>query len=272
MNNFAKITAGFFSLLSILFLTCQMDHGLEPIRSGISWIIHYQGNWPDNTAEVRIVAATKFPPNDINDLIIGDVLPIGNDSTEYNFYVDPGNYYLGLVWREYNSAWGIQSIFGIYFVPGEPFTPGLINVPDASTMVRGIDIEADFSKARKVSDSQIAGTVYFSGTWPKEVEDVRVIASLVFPPTSLLDLSFSNGLPAYIDYAAYFISVSPGTYKAIGVVIKQVDKPWSVNNIVGLLFKENSLELQEVIVPSEDSKISGIDLHIIFRGNNIVLH
>ncbi len=272
MDYYKKVILQIFSFLFITLLTCQMDHGLEPIRSGISGTIHYLGDWPKNTAEVRIVAATKFPPNGIDDLIIGDVLPIGGDSTEYNFYVDPGAYYLGLVWREYDSAWGIQSIFGIYFMPGEPFTPGLISVPDASTIVTGKDIVADFAKARKVSDSQISGIVYFSGTWPKDIEEVRVIASLEFPPTSLLDLSFSNGLPAYVDSASYYIPVAPGTYKAIGAVIKQIDKPWSVNNIVGLIFKENSLELLEVIVPDEDSKIAGINLHVIFRGNEVALY
>ena len=267
MDKNLRITVAIISIFLFLIFACQMDHGLEPIRSGISGTIHYIGEMPQNTAEVRIVAATKFPPTDVNDLIIGDVLPLGGDSTVYNFYLEPGNYYLALVWREHDSAWGIQSIFGIYFVPGEPFTPGEINVPDASTLVTKKDIEADFSKAKKVSESQIAGTVRFTGTWPDGVEDVRVIASLEFPPTSLLDLSFSNGIPAYVDSASYYLPVAPGIYKAVGVVIKKENEPWSVNNIVGLLFKENSFVLQEVVVPTEDSQVQGIDINVAFRGN-----
>ena len=258
---------GTIFIFTLFCFSCQMDHGLEPIRSGISGTIHYIGEWPENTAEIRIVATKTFPPNDVNDLIIGDVLPLSGDSTKYFFYLEPGDYYLGLVWRGHDTAWGIQSIFGIYFEPDQPFSPGQINVPDASIMVDEKNIEADFSKAKAVSASKITGTLRFSGAWPDSVEDVRVIASLEFPPTSLLDLSFSNGIPAYVDSASYYIPVSPGIYKAVGVVIKQKNQPWSVNNIVALYLKENSFLWQEVVVPTEESQIEEVDIDVVFRGN-----
>lgn len=253
--------------IPLIILMCKMDHGLEPIRSGISGTIKYIGKWPANTAEIRIVAATKFPPTDVNDLIIGDVLPIGGDSTVYTFYLDPGDYYLGLVWREREASWGIQSIFGIYTEPGEFFTPGLITIPDEKTLIPDKDIIADFSYARKSSNSSISGAVTFIGNWPPEkVENFMVIASTRFPPQSLLDFNFSGLLPAYIDSIEYFIPAAPDTYQALGVVIKIVDQPWALENIVGLLFKPNSLELQEIIVPNDDSQIKGVDITVHFRG------
>jgi len=251
--------------MALLATGCSDDHGLAPIRSGISGTINYIGEWPPNTAEVRIVAATNFPPNDINDLIIGDILAIGGESTEYTFYLNPGDYYLGLVWREQNAAWGIQSIFGLHLVEGNPFSPALVTIPDASTIVQNKNIDADFSKARRGSSSSISGMVHFVGDWPEQIEGLMVIASTEFPPTTLLDFSFSSFLPGYVDSTDYFISAAPDTYRAVGVVMKLVNQPWALENIVGILLKENSFQPQEVIVPTEDSHIEDIDFTVYFR-------
>lgn len=264
--NSEKYSALFLLVVLIAFSgSCQMDHGIEPIRSGIQGTIHYLGQWPEKTAEVRIVAATKFPPADLNDLIIGDILPIGGDSVVYTFYLKPGDYYLGVVWREREAAWGIQSIFGIYTEPGNPFSPGLITVPNDKTIITGKDITADFANAKRASTSRIAGTIFFKGQWPANVENVMVIASRRFPPTSLLDFSFSGLLPAYVDSSHYYIPAAPDTYRALGAVIKLVNQPWALENIVGLLLKPNSFEPQSIVVPSEDSQVEGIDLTIYFR-------
>ena len=234
-----------------------MNHGLEPIRSGVSGTINYIGDWPENTAEVRIVAATTFPPTDINDLIIGDILPTGGNSTEYNFYLDPGDYYLGLVWREREAAWGIQSIFGIYTDPGESFAPGLITIPDDKTIISGKDITADFAYARRASQSSISGTVNFVGSWPDDVENFMVIAATKFPPESMLDLAFSGLQTGYADSLNYSISAAPGSYLVVGVVLKKFDQPWALENVVGLLLKD-------IVVPTDCSEVKGIDFTVYF--------
>lgn len=257
---------GIAGLVLCSLIRCEIDHGIEPIRSGISGTIHYIGKWPKNTAEVRIVAATKFPPTDINDLIIGDILPIGGDTAAYTFYVDPGEYYLGLVWRERNQAWGIQSIFGIYLEQGNPFSPGAIMVPDQNTIIAGKDITGDFAHARRATASSISGMVKFNGAWPPNVENFMVIASTQFPPQSLLDFSFSSLLPAYVDTANYFIAASPNTYRAVGVVLKIKEQPWAMDNIVGILLKPGTFELQEIIVPTETSQIKGVNIDVYFSG------
>ncbi|MCU0644047.1 MAG: hypothetical protein MUC94_07265 [bacterium] len=253
-------------LAFVILISCEMDHGIEPIRSGISGTIHYVGDWPQNTAEVRIVAATKFPPTDLNDLIIGDILATGGDSAAYTFYLDPGEYYLGLVWRKRNAAWGIQSIFGIYLEQGNPFSPGLIAVPDQKTIINGKDITADFAHAKRATTSSISGTVKFNGNWPQNVENFMVIASTQFPPQSLLDFAFSSLLPANVDSTNFSISAAPDTYRAIGVVIKIVDKPWALDNIVGILLKPGSFELQEIVVPTDTSQIAGVNINVYFSG------
>ncbi len=243
------------ALLCLLY--CKMNHGLEPIRSGISGTIKYIGKWPQNTAEVRIVAATKFPPSDLNDLIIGDILPIGGDSTLYTFYLDPGDYYVGLVWRERDAAWGIQSIFGIYTPSDNALSPGQITIPDDKTIVTGKDIVADFAYARRASQSSISGKVTFINDWPEQAENFMIIASTQFPPGSLLDMTFSSLQPAYVDSANYSISAAPDTYRVVAVVIKKIDQPWALENVVGLLLKD-------IIVPTDSSEVTGNDFTVFF--------
>ncbi len=247
----------FTTLLIILISGCTMDHGLEPIRSGVQGTIKYIGKWPQNTAEVRIVAATQFPPSSINDLIIGDILPIGGDSTLYTFYLEPGDYYLGLVWRERNAAWGIQSIFGIYTEPGNSFAPALVHIPDARTIVTGKDIIADFAYARRATNSSIEGTIRFIGQWPPGSQNCMVIATTKFPPGSLLDLAFSGLQPANVDSLNYFIPASPGLYRAVGVVIKKVDQPWALESLVGLLLKD-------ILVPTDSSHVTNVNFVVYF--------
>lgn len=247
----------FILAISLVLLTCKMDHGLEPIRSGISGTIKYIGKWPQNTAEVRIVASTKFPPSDLNDLIIGDILPIGGDSTIYTFYLNPGDYYVALVWREREAAWGIQSIFGIYTEPGNALAPALVTIPDEKTIVTGKNIIADFAYARRASNSSISGTITFIGDWPEQVENFMVIASTQFPPGSLLDLAFSGLQPANVDSLNYFIPAAPDTYRVVGVVIKKFEQPWALENLVGLLLKD-------IIVPTDTSEVKGIDFPVFF--------
>ncbi|MDZ7334034.1 MAG: hypothetical protein ONB33_04715 [candidate division KSB1 bacterium] len=247
----------FTALLALWVAGCSLDHGLEPIRSGIQGTIKYIGKWPQNTAEVRIVAATKFPPTDINDLIIGDILPIGGDSTIYTFYLAPGDYYVGLVWRERNAAWGIQSIFGIYTEPGNAFAPASIHVPDDRTIVTGKDIIADFAYARKATNSSISGTIKFLGQWPAGSENCMVIATTKFPPATLLDLAFSGLQPANVDSLNYFIPASPGLYRAVGVVIKKVNQPWALENVVGLLLKD-------IVVATDSSQVTNVNFVVYF--------
>ena len=72
------------SLISLVLVACQSDHGLEPIRSNIQGVISYSGEWPAPVEEVRLVTASKFPPSGVSDLIIGESIPLDGNSYDYN--------------------------------------------------------------------------------------------------------------------------------------------------------------------------------------------
>ncbi|OQX95401.1 hypothetical protein B6I21_05600 [candidate division KSB1 bacterium 4572_119] len=248
--------------LSIL-QTCDFDHGLEPIRSNIHGTINFSGEWPAAAAEVRLVTATQFPPSGIEDLIIGEQIPLSGDSYEYNFYLKPGTYKLvGVAWREVGSLWDIISICGIYFSGYDSLSPGEIVIPSDTSQINNIDIVVNRSRAHRITNSKITGSVTFKGTWPDSVLDVRVIATTkfsIFPvyqlPT-LLDISFSNGIAQGMDSAQYVINAFPGNYEATAVLLFRENTSFSLENII-------ALDQTPYTVP-EDSTVKGPDFEINF--------
>ncbi|MCD4666146.1 MAG: hypothetical protein K8R68_12825 [Bacteroidales bacterium] len=251
------------SLFSLVFMGCQSDHGLEPIRSNIHGVITYSGEWHSPPAEVRLVSATKFPPSGVSDLIIGESIPVSGDSYDYNFYLKPGAYKLvGVAWREQNSTWDIISICGLYFSGTDSLAPSEVIIPTDTSCVKNINIFVNRSKARRVTDSKIVGSIKFNGAWPDSVEDIRVIATTkfsLFPLElpSLLDISFSNGIVPGVDSADYIINAFPATYEATGVVMFKANQSFSLESII-------ALEQRRYIV-AEDSTVAGPDFTIDFN-------
>ncbi len=253
-----------FSLsISFLFiLTCEMDHGLEPVRSHIQGTITYRGDWPAPAEEVRLVTATKFPPKQIEDLIIGESIPLTGDSYEYNFYLDPGTYkIIGVAWREQNSTWAISSICGIYFSGTDSLTPGEITLETDTSVARNVNIFVNRANAHRVTNSKIIGNIHFTGAWPDSVVDVLVIAATkfsLFPlqlPT-LLDISFSGSIPVGTDSATYVIDAFPARYAATAVLLFRANDSFSLNNIIALD--------QTPYIVEEDTTVQGPDFQINF--------
>lgn len=254
----------------IYWLNCELDHGIEPIRSNIQGVVKYTGDWPGTPAEVRMIAATKFPPADISDLIIGENIPVDAQSYSYSFYLKPGDYKLvGVAWREVGSTWDIVSICGVHFSGSDSLTPAEIILPTDTSTIRNVEVLVNRSEARKVSKAQITGMLHFEGTWPDSIADVRVIASagrlVLFPATKLpklLDLSFSAGIPVGIDSATYTISAFPATYYATAVIFFRAGQSLSTGDLIYSL-KKGGLNTKQYKVPA-DSIVAGPDFHIKF--------
>jgi len=224
-------------ILLLIFCYCHIDHGLEPIRSSINGVISYKGQWPATVTEIRLVAANKFPPSSINDLIIGDSLPLTGDRFEYAFYLDPGIYkVMGVAWREEGSIWDIASICGLYFSGTDSLSPGAVIIENERTIVDSINITVNRSSAHRITNTKIIGSIKFTGTWPDSLIDVRVIATTKFSliPTilpTLLDISFGQSIPVGTDSTDYVINAYPGKYVATGVLFFKANTSLSVEDI-----------------------------------------
>ncbi len=230
-----KILYSVLAILILLLIHCNIDHGLEPVRSGIRGEITFTGEWPVQPGEVRLVSATQFPPADINDLILGEPIPTDISSYSYAFYLEPGSYKIvGAVWREQQAAWEFSSICGLYFEGSDSLTPGEIVIPSDTSVIREINFSVDRSKIRRTNKSRITGTIDFNGIWPASFTSAIVVASPRDPMSesiSLLDLSYSSVIPSGTQSFEYTINAYPATYQAIAILFFKGDQPLTVDDL-----------------------------------------
>jgi hypothetical protein len=258
--------------LLIFIVACEIDHGIEPIRSSIQGEIQYKGTWPGTPAEVRLIAANKFPPAGVSDLILGETVPTNVQSYQFSFYLKPGTYnVLGVAWREQESTWDILSICGLYFSGTDSLLPGDITLAYDTSNVKGIKIVVNCSKARRVVNARITGKINFQGTWPDSISEVRVVASsaptpnvfaLLQKPPTLLDLSFSDAITPNSAAVNYSINAAPMKYYVTGVIFFRMNRSLSMADLTYSL-KVGGLKLQQIQPVPEDA-IAGPDFNIVF--------
>lgn len=253
-------------LLSIL-LYCTIDTGLEPTKSAISGTVFFTDSWPDQTDEVMVVAATKFPPTNITEIIMSEPLPINVDSTKYFIWANPETFKaVGVVWKEKNQPWDVTNIIGIYFPTRDHFSPGQVTIPDRHTVVDSIDIFADLSKARKKVDSAISGKLSVKGIWPEQAEQVLMVASNTILPTGLLDITFGTPIEAGFDSTTYSLTVQPGTYRLIGALVIEQNNDIGIESIKGIYKKKTTDFLPgSVIIPTDTTVVTNINITVDFE-------
>ncbi len=253
----------YFSLWS-----CSTDTGLEPLQSGFQGRIFFANDWPVATDEVVVVAAKKFPPTDINDIILGEPLPLFQDTVEYAIYSPPITFRaIGVIWKEKNRAWDVTNVIGYYFEGDDRFNPAVLTIQHRDQMIESIDINADLSKAKRGVSSGISGQLTAKQAWPPQAESIIMIASETFPPQSLLDLQFSPPIAAGFDSLQYQFTLQPKTYGLIGALLLGENIPISLQSIVGVYLKEGDFLASSVTIASDTSRLEYIDIPLYFSEN-----
>jgi len=250
-----------------LWLSCSLDSGLQPTRSGFRGKIYFNNSWPVRTDQVLVVAATKFPPSAITEIIMGDPLPMFQDSITYEMYTTPQQFAaVGVVWKEKDQPWDVTNIIGIYFDGDNHFTPGKVNVADREEMLENIDIRADLSKAKLKVSSGIEGTLRIKGIWPAASQSLLMAASKPILPSSLLDISLGQPLTVPFDSSRFFLSLQPGVYRLIGSLLIEKDVDISISSLVGVYYKKaGDLFPGSVTIANDTTRVRGIDITIDFN-------
>lgn len=250
----------------LLILSCDTDPGLEPTESGISGTITFTGDWPENTDEVTVVAATKFPPSSLEEIVLSEPLPLGRDSVDYVIYHPPLDFAaVGVVWKEKDQPWDVTNIIGIYFPPedGPGLNPAGVSIPDKNTLVSSIDITAELDKAKPAVDSYIRGTLNVEGEWPANATTLIMWAAKEFSNNlTLTDIIFGNPLPVGFDSLAYAFKAQPGSYRAFGALVLLEDEPISTINILQGLYVPALTD--PINVKSDTSVVNNIDITLLF--------
>ena len=243
----------------------DFDVHLEPVLSGVSGTITFTGNWPAPAEEVRMVAATTFPPN-FEEIIPGESIPVDAASHNYFFELRPDTYRLiGVIWRAEGTNFDLLSICGFYFEGENLIAPGEVVIPTDVSIIENINIEVDRSKARKITDTKIVGSITFNNAWPTSITEARVIASTKFSFTelpTLLDLAFSDVIAPGTTYLDYVVHAFPDTFLATGVIFFREGQTLSINDIF-YSADVGGLHYETFVIP-EDSTYIGPDFNIEF--------
>jgi hypothetical protein len=162
-------------VLSALWLSCEYDHGVDPIRTKIKGSVIFTGAFPQNVigfrSEARLVIVKKLPPENLTTDVISEPLPFNrfkdpsvNDTVNYELLVEPGVYPIaGILFRPSGEALNIANIMGLYLKITPNFTIDTrieVNEPPG---VEGVNIFANWDLARR--DAAISGTINFKGPW-----------------------------------------------------------------------------------------------------------
>ncbi|MBN1481091.1 hypothetical protein EH223_01380 [candidate division KSB1 bacterium] len=248
----------------LLIFFCDVPTGLKPTQSGIAGTVFFKNEWPKQTDEVMVVAATVFPPTSLEDIIMSEPLDTFVDSANYVIWTNPEAFAaVGVVWKEKEQPWEVTNIIGIYFPTDDKFTPGSVTIPDRNTLVDSINIEADLSVARRKVDSVIEGTLTLTDEWWDGAEYVLVIAAKTILNPGLLDLTFGFPMEANFDTTTYSLPVQPGTYVAIGAIVTEKGQPIGTESIKGFYKKKASDRLPTIVkIPTDTTRISNIDITI----------
>ena len=250
-------------LLGLFFLACDDESGIKPPThvSGFTGTITFSGAWPEDTDQIRLAAALRFPPSTIADILLGDALPTGVDSIRYSFYTDPvALQAVGVVWKEKGQAWDATNIIGYYFPTENHLSPGAVTVSRKDEMVQEIDIHCDLTKVKRRVNSAIGGMLRVQGAWPPGASKVVVAASTApLLPTSLLDLFFSFPIDAGFDSTRYIIPVQPGTYKLVAALVIEEGKSIGLESIKGAYYNFSGIKISN----PETIKLD-VDLNLIF--------
>lgn len=253
-------------VLALVLAACESDPGLEPTRSGFSGTIRFVNEWPETTDQVVVVAATKFPPATTSDIVLGEPLPIGVDSVDYTIYSPPLEFSaVGVVWKERDQPWDVTNIIGIYFPTANKFSPGSITIPDRSTLVRGIDMVADLSLARRYVLSGISGMLRVKGSWPEKATSVIVAASYPALPTGLLDVVLGTPIPAPFDSSRYELTLPPATYRLIGALVLEEGASIGLTSLRGLYYANpDDFIPGSITLTSDTMRLEGVDITLDF--------
>ncbi|RMF69641.1 MAG: hypothetical protein D6743_01480 [Calditrichaeota bacterium] len=83
----------------------------------------------------------------------------------------------------------------------------------------------------------IRGRVTFRGAWPEEIAEARLIVSANFPPDAddpVGSFIFSDPIRFGTESLDYELTLAPGRYELVAVIIRERSKGWNISNVLAV--------------------------------------
>jgi len=259
--NLAKWKVVFLVLTISLSIQCNFDEGLDfadsqQVQHGIKGEIVFDGVWPDNVAEARLIAAANFQADAgaLDQFVFSDPIQVGVDRLNYQLSLNPSTYeVIAVIFRERGTSWDISNLLAVY-APASPCsvfpdTTKAISIESENSVVDSVDIFVDLTKSR------VSGTLDFIGEWPSNVTFAAVLAFEV--PLSLIPCGIAI-LPLNVETADFKMLVPENTY-TIAVV---AGKSLSLSEItfIGSYLVPGTSNTPATVTVGKNENIQGINI------------
>lgn len=256
-------------LLTIGFVTCDMDTGLEPGPwiEGRIIIDSIDRVEEGRTGDMVVVVAPDFPPKKWTDIIKTPPIyfkrNVRKDTTEFKVPLNYSTYdVVAVLWKPKGEEWSfetISNILGVYTAPNL-FKPKPVTITKQDKFISGINIYADFGFVRY--GSFIKGKITYKGEFNPNTE-MMIVASFPMKPETVIDYLFALGwdltLPvtesAYNPYE-FTLNVAPGFHKYIALFWKgKKGNPYDFKKLADLKFPDDLPQIGPYVPEGKQLKL-----------------
>lgn len=260
-------------LLLLLFVSCSLDQGIDPVLEvpTIRGKVIFQGEKPENTEWVVVIASRNFPPKDLVELSQSqsNFLNLNSDTADYEIILpNYGDYAaVGAVWKGKREPLALSDVLGIYGVSigSGLFFPDTVTVTPAHPLADSINILADFSRVNR--GAAILGRINYSGKWPDNTA-IMGIAAFNKKPQNFLEFlnvaAINISLPFNVPFFDYKLATPPGIYEYIALLWLAEDSDLTDFQEIGFYETEPGSGIPDTVVVAEGDTARGIDLFVDF--------
>lgn len=260
-------------LLFLTFTSCSIDHGIDPIVDvpTIRGKVFFQGEKPENTEWVVVVASKDFPPSDLIELSLSqsEVLDLNSDTVAYEIILPNFGSYaaVGAVWKGQGEPLALSDVLGIYgvSVASGLFFPDTVKVTREHPVADSINIIADFSRVNR--GAAILGRINYSGPWPDNTA-IMGVAAFNKKPRNLFEFlnvaAINISLPFNVSFFDYKLTTPPGTYEYIVLLWLAKGSDFTDFKEIGFYETEPGSGIPGTVTVAKGDTARGINLFIDF--------
>jgi hypothetical protein len=139
-------------------VSCHIDHGLGTLHSQITGQIIFLNpdSKPDFVESVRIVAAVRFPPQTLGDVVFTNTsINLSKAQPDYTLPAPLASYQIvAAVWKAKGKNWDYRNILGFYgFDPvNSQFEYKPVELTKADPVAQNIDIYCDWTMVMQAQE------------------------------------------------------------------------------------------------------------------------